>query len=122
MTFRPHPKPSKKPKRNNQPTAADRIYWGEVAALGCSLLLVKPQFFSECSGRITIHHCGTGGGGRKDHEKVAGLCHGHHQKPYTGIDSRQGISKRQWQIKYCTENELLEAIEKKLLERKDPAY
>lgn len=72
-----------------------------IAELGC---IVGPS--THCAGRTTIHHCGTGAGGRKDHDKVIGLCWGHHLGP-EGIDG-QRMSKRAWQAKYGQETALLE--------------
>lgn len=54
---------------------------------------------------MTVHHCFTGGGGRKDHTKTICLCWGHHLGP-EGIDG-QRMSKRQWQEKYGSEESLL---------------
>lgn len=58
-----------------------------------------------CSGRITVHHCFTGGGGRKDHDKTIPLCHSHHLGP-EGIDGKR-MSKRAWQEKYGSEASLM---------------
>lgn len=91
------------------PTAAQRRRWGIIAELGCVVAGSSP-----CEGRVTIHHCGTGAGGRKDHDKVVGLCWGHHLGRQ-GIDG-QHMSKRQWQEKYGTETILLKRT-KQLLRR-----
>jgi hypothetical protein len=61
---------------------------------------------------MTVHHCGTGAGGRKDHRKVIGLCYGHHQGD-EGIDAKHNgspQSKRAWMKKYGTEDMLLERV------------
>lgn len=90
-------------KRSNNPTKKDREYWGEIAALGC---VVGPR---GCSGRITIQHCDTGIGRRKDHKKVIPLCWGHHLGK-EGIDGKQ-ISKPAWESKHGTETILLMKLE-----------
>lgn len=76
---------------------AERRHWAAIIDLGC---IVGPS--THCNGRLTIHHCGTGGGGRKDHRKVLCLCWGHHQG-LEGIDGKQNHTKRSWQEKYGTE-------------------
>lgn len=91
------------------PTVAQRRRWSAIAELGCIVAGLTP-----CEGRLTIHHCGTGGGGRKNHDKVIGLCWGHHLGPQ-GIDGKR-ISKRQWQYEYYTETVLLEMTELNLKE------
>lgn len=75
---------------------AERRRWSAIIDLGC---IVGPSL--HCQGRMTIHHCGTGSGGRKNHMDVICLCWGHHQGR-EGIDG-QVMSKRQWQEKYGTE-------------------
>lgn len=60
--------------------------------------------------RITIHHCGTGAGGRKNHDKVVPLCWEHHLGD-EGINSLTGkISRSDWEEKYITEKEMLEQV------------
>jgi len=85
------------------PTAKQRKLWDRIVSLGCILQL------GSCWGRITIHHCGTGGGGRKDHDKVIPLCWAHHLGPL-GIDGK-AMSKRAWQERYGTETILLETTQ-----------
>lgn len=51
------------------PTKSQRARWERIRELGCSVCLMP----------AAIHHCETGGGGRKDHDKVAALCYIHHQ-------------------------------------------
>lgn len=92
-------------KGKNTATTLIRRYWKAVAAIGCIVTGSTP-----CEGRITIHHCGTGGGGRKDHRKVLPLCWGHHLGP-EGIDGKR-MSKRDWQDKYGTELVLLKRLER----------
>ena len=79
-----------------------------VARLGCMV-------GHGCEGRITIHHCGTYMGGGRDHKRIIGLCWLHHLGP-AGIDGKQ-MSKRQWEAKYGTEEQLMAKLQK-LLESK----
>lgn len=92
------------------PTAAQKRRFDDMVSLGC---IVGPSTY--CEGRITIHHCFTGAGGRKDHSKTIPICWGHHLGA-EGIDGKR-MSKRAWQEKYGTEAELLEKTEVKLLEK-----
>ena len=87
-------KQQKVKRTGNKPTALQRQRWERIRALGCAV--------AGCKLPASIHHCGTGAGGRKDHDKVIGLCHFHHQ----GDD---GIHKGRsaWQEKYGTEDELM---------------
>lgn len=87
--------------------SAQRKRWLLILWHGCA---VGPSTY--CHGRMTIHHCGTGAGGRKDHDKVICLCWGHHLGP-EGIDGKK-ISKRAWQEKYGSEVTLLAKTEKLL--------
>lgn len=89
---------------NNIPTQADKVRFGRIVKLGC--IIGRLFGIHHCKGRITVHHCGTGAGGRKNHKKTIPLCEGHHQGP-EGIDG-QRLSKRQWQTKYASEDVLLE--------------
>lgn len=84
--------------------AAESKHWENVLGLG--KCMVGPF---GCRGRLTIHHCGTGAGGRKDHMKVLPLCEEHHQGR-EGIDGK-AMSKRDWQEKYGTEDFLLFKLE-----------
>lgn len=86
------------------PTKAQRKRWDEISLLGC---VVGPS--STCRGRTTIHHCGTGAGGRKNHDKVIPLCWEHHLGD-EGIDGGK-ISKRQWQAKYGSEVSLMVKVQ-----------
>lgn len=76
-----------------------------------------PCIVSTCGAwPVTIHHCGTGGGGRRDHMKVLPLCH-HHHLGREGIDSvctPKPYSKRTWQEKYGREDDLLEIVKQQL--------
>jgi hypothetical protein len=67
-----------------------------------------------CEGIPAIHHCETGAGGRKDHDKVLGLCYYHHQ----GVEGIHTIGREAWQEKYGTEQELMELTEKRLVQSK----
>lgn len=92
-------------KKPNKPRADHRERWSRIVELGCILTYFD---VTNCSGRITIHHLYTGAGGRKDHEKVAGLCLNHHLQD-EGVNSLTGkISRREWEAKYATERELEE--------------
>lgn len=72
------------------PTKIQRDMWSKIADLGCIV----------CgNSQVEIHHCGTGGGGRKNHDFVIGLCFYHHRGEM-GIDRKSGtncLSKRKWQ-------------------------
>lgn len=99
---------------SKEPTTEERRHWTAIVAIGC---IVGPSTY--CQGRLTVHHCGTGAGGRKDHRNVICLCWGHHQGP-EGIDG-QVLSKRGWQQKYGTEislmvktQDLLDVAQKKM--------
>lgn len=88
-------------------TKKERARWELIRALGCIVANAL-----ECYGRITIHHCGTGAGGRKDHGKVIPLCYGHHQG-HNGIDGKR-MSKRDWEVKYDTEIILMKRVERRI--------
>lgn len=88
------------------PTKQQRMKWDMLAQLGCA---VSGAFHA---GRITIHHCFTGGGGRKNHDKIIPLCWEHHLGA-NGIDGKR-ISKREWQAIFGSEQELLERMEARL--------
>ena len=93
------------------PTQAQRERRERVRELGCGL---ADLFWARCHGYTTIHHCGCGGGGRKDHDKIATLCWEHHLGD-EGINSLTGkISRREWEKKYKTEDVLLAETAKKL--------
>lgn len=75
-------------------TKAEEAHMSGVATLGCLRCLDLGHEDSPCE----VHHCGTGGGGRKDHMKVAGLCPEHHRWKQ-GID-KQGKERRPIEEKY----------------------
>ena len=82
------------------PTKAQRARWSRIAEFGCMI----------CGSPAEIHHCFTGGGGRKNHDKVIPLCPEHHRGAQ-GIDGRHfGMSKKKWQTIYGTEQELLDKL------------
>ena len=87
----------------------EKAHWVLVRALGC---IVGPLGCDYNGRDTTLHHCGTGGGGRKDHMKVIPLCHEHHQGK-EGIDGKR-MSKRAWQEKYGTEKALLDQVHYRL--------
>lgn len=90
----------------NTPTREQRARWEEIRALGC---VVCGGWYPE------IHHIETGGGGRKNHDRVIPLCANHHTGP-AGIHQR----RKGWQEIYGTEAELLEKTNQ-LLQRSNAA-
>lgn len=91
------------------PTKKQRERWGRIAELGC---LVQDIHF----GRMTIHHCGTSMGCKKNHDLVLGLCWRHHLSREAGIDGK-GMGKRVWEEAFGTERELLEEVAMRLGEK-----
>lgn len=85
-------------KRNA--TKSEKIWMDRVAQLGCII--------ESCNGLATLHHCGTYMGGGRDHKRVIPICWQHHLGK-EGIDGKH-LSKRQWEAKYGTEEELLEKV------------
>lgn len=81
-----------------QPTKAQQRRWTEIRLLGCII----------CEGIAEIHHCFTGGGGRKNHDHVIGLCNRHH----TGKDGIHTLSRKIWEPIYGTEQELIDKTNK----------
>ena len=81
-------------------TAAQRRVWDRLTELGCIV----------CGSHVAVtrHHCGTGAGGRKNHDFVIPLCHYHHQGEM-GIDRREyGATEKviDWEATFGTEKEL----------------
>lgn len=78
------------------PTKAQRELWERMRELGCCV---------DGCGRYSpsIHHIGTGMGGRKDHDQVIPICFDHHQ----GVEGIHTIGRRLWQKRHGTEQELL---------------
>jgi hypothetical protein len=110
LTNQPPYQKDNKPRRSagkaRHANALEKRYWAAVRALGCILGLIG------CRGGTTIHHCGTGAGGRKDHMKVIPLCYEHHLGA-EGIDGKR-MSKRDWQAKYGSEDKLLKRVQRRL--------
>lgn len=77
-------------------TPEQREMWERMRGLGCMA----------CGGcnYIEIHHCGTGGGGRKNHDYVIPLGHYHHR----GAEGIHTIGRKKWQAHYGSERELFE--------------
>jgi hypothetical protein len=89
-------------RKSNQPTAKQRKAWEEIRKLGCSVCgESNPQ----------IHHCFTGGGGRKDHDKIIPLCEYHH----VGAMGIHTLGRKKWQAEYGSEEELLIKAERLLV-------
>lgn len=93
-----------------RPNAEEKRHWNAVGLLPC---IVGPQGCDYRGLPVTIHHCGTGAGGRKDHMKVLPLCWEHHLGR-EGIDGKR-MSKRDWQLKYGQEDILLLRVARRLL-------
>ena len=89
----------KRKGRSRQPNAAERRHWEKVRALGCQARGCESK-------KAEIHHCGTGGGGRKDHLKVIGLCK-HHHRGEQGIHT---LSRRVWEPIYGAEQDHLDRV------------
>ncbi len=88
------------------PTAEQKRRWSRIAALGCMICLAPAE----------IHHCFTGGGGRKNHDAVIPLCPEHH-RGRDGIDGRHyGMSKKKWQSIHGSEQSFLERVAELLCE------
>lgn len=100
LTQRPVYTARKQP--NRAPNAEERALWHQLLKLPCAVKLFRPV--TPCDGRMTIHHCGTGGGGRRNHELVLAICAFHHFGA-EGIDGKK-YSKRGWQDVYGSETEL----------------
>jgi len=93
-------------------TIADKEHMDKVSQLGCRVCINLGYIrLGECP--AGIHHTGTYMGGGRTHKRVLALCHEHHQGK-EGIDGKH-MSKRQWEAKFGTEEELLSQQEKDLL-------
>lgn len=78
-------------------TKKHRERWGSISNLGCAV----------CGYPLAeIHHCFTGGGGRKNHDHTIGLCYNHHR----GKEGIHTIGRKTWQAKYGSEQDLLDKI------------
>jgi hypothetical protein len=90
-------KGQKRKRRSRPPNDSERRHWDRIRSLGCCICQAKnPE----------VHHCGTGGGGRKDHMKVIGLCHFHHR----GEQGIHTMGRKVWGVIYGTESEHLERV------------
>lgn len=78
-------------------TKKQRALWERLREFGCII----------CGAHAEIHHCGTGMGGRKDHDKVIPLSTDHH----TGKNGIHTVGRPIWQLAYGTEAELMGKIE-----------
>lgn len=83
-----------------KPTKKQLEMWDRLREHGCAICR-NPY--------VHIHHCGTGAGGRKNHDFVLPLCEAHH----TGKEGIHSLGRKKWQALYGTEQELLD----KLLDR-----
>ena len=92
-------------------TKAESKHMDNVASLGCVICLNLGYGYSPA----TIHHCGTHMGGGRTHQRVLPLCPEHHQGR-EGIDGK-AMGKRQWEMKYGTERDLLSQVELLLQEQ-----
>jgi len=81
------------------PTKKQRTRWNRLTALGCITCLLLGHHDTPAG----IHHCDTGAGGRKDHDKVLPLCHYHHQ----GDQGLHTLSRPVWEPLYGTEQYLM---------------
>jgi len=78
------------------PNKAQRARWEKMREYGCMI----------CGAPAAIHHCETGMGGRKNHDKVIPLCHHHHQ----GEQGIHTLGRKKWQATYGTEQALMDII------------
>ena len=99
----PYQKGQRLKKKANRPTAKQRERWERVRALGCIITWCQER-------PVTIHHCGTGGGGRKKHDLVIPLCERHHLGS-EGINSLTGgMSRRDWEERFGLEADHLRLV------------
>lgn len=80
------------------PTLKQRKRWEKIRERGCS---VCGLFYAE------VHHAFTGGGRRRNHDFVFGLCNFHH----TGEQGIHKIGRKLWQETYGTESHHLDKVE-----------
>ncbi len=78
---------------SKQPTKKQKERWERLRERGCMI----------CGMPAAIHHCETGMGGRKDHDKVIAICHFHHQ----GDEGIHKIGRKAWQERYGSEQDLM---------------
>ena len=86
----------------NLPTKEQKRYWDRVRSLGCII----------CGRPAEIHHCETGMGRKKDHNKVISLCFWHHRGNIDGMAIHTG--KKIFEGRFGTEKELMEKVENML--------
>lgn len=96
-------------RRARRANAEERQHWKRVVRLRC---IVGPEGCDYRGLPVTLHHCGTGGGGRKDHKKVLPLCWEHHLGK-VGVDGKR-MSRRDWHFKYGEEDILLIRVSRRL--------
>lgn len=84
-------------------TKAEKEWQARVRELGC--IVCRRKGLGETP--ASIHHAGTGAGGRRDDMKVLPLCPRHH----AGKDGIHYLGRKVWQRIYGTETELLATIE-----------
>jgi hypothetical protein len=83
-------------KKSNNPSKSQRERWSKLADLGCII----------CGSPPSIHHCETGMGRRKDHDRVLPLCYEHHQ----GSMGIHTLGRKKWESIYGTEQELMDKL------------
>jgi hypothetical protein len=74
------------------PTKVQLARWDVLREHGCLICGNYPQ----------IHHLFTGMGGRKNHDKVAPLCHTHHQ----GAEGIHRIGRKAFAARFMSEQEM----------------
>jgi hypothetical protein len=84
--------------KSNSPTKAQKFKWGMIRDLGCMV----------CGQVAEIHHCETGIGRRKNHDKVIPLCTLHHRGNVVGLSIHSG--KRLWENVFGTEQFLMQKV------------
>lgn len=96
-------------RRARPPNLAEQAHMCRVAQLPCVVADLECNY----NGReVTLQHCGTGGGGRRNHMLVIPLCWEHHLGA-KGIDGKR-MSKRDWQLEYGQEDILLLRVARRL--------
>lgn len=83
------------------PTRKQRLRFERVRDIGC--VATVGNNFGLCGAAAQIHHCDTGMGRRKDHDKIIPLCQLHH----TGEEGIHTLSRRKWQPEYGYETGLM---------------
>jgi len=81
------------------PTKAQRARWQILRDHGC---IICGQSYP------SIHHLFTGGGGRKNHDKVAALCHYHHQ----GEQGIHTLSRKVFSERFMSEEKMQQKAER----------